>query len=310
MENMKSSENNNFKFFNRNPIQFLAGIYVYLIIVVIIVGLIYVYNLNDITTLTVPPRLNSQIVEKDLPMQDAKIIPPMDVFSLIEPSPEFIEKGKELYSQSCSSCHGNSGKGDGAAGETLTPKPRDFTNSVGWKNGKKLNDMYKTLEEGIPGSGMASYSYFLPEDKLALSAFIRSAFIQNAPKVTGDDLINLDMNYNLSQGVSLPAQIPVAVATKLIVSDKIETAKKINNIISSIKKMNDTEGRKLFYKVTDNPFAALVTLNSDLNWKKNQKLFVSVIVNDAINNGFNGYVFQLTSKQWDSLFRFLSGQIQ
>ena len=307
---MKSSENNNFKFFNRNPIEFLAGIYVYLIVIIIIVGLIYVYNLNDITSQNVPPRLNSQIVKTDLKLQDAKVIPPVDVLTLMEPSAGIIAKGKKLFLQSCASCHGNTGKGDGTAGEALTPRPRNFTINTGWINGTKLSDIYKTLEEGIPGSGMASYSYLLPGEKLALGSFIRADFISNPPKETDDDLLNLDLNYNLSEGATIPAQIPVKFAAKLIVTEKTATVNKINEILSSIKNMNDNEGRKLFYKITDNRFSALVTLNSNLSWKKNQKLFIDAIVNDAINNGFNGNVFQLTSKQWNSLFQFLNEQIK
>jgi mono/diheme cytochrome c family protein len=37
------------------------------------------------------------------------------------------EQGKKLYGQFCASCHGQSGKGDGAAAAALNPKPRDHT---------------------------------------------------------------------------------------------------------------------------------------------------------------------------------------
>ncbi|MCH8326010.1 MAG: cytochrome c [Bacteroidetes bacterium] len=307
---MNSSDNNNFKFFNAKPIAFLSVIYIYLIVVVIIIGLLYVNNLNDITTQTIPPRLIAQVVEKDIQLQEAKVIPAVDILSFLDPPPEIIEKGQKIFKESCASCHGTTGEGDGPAGGAMVPKPRNFNQNTGWKIGMKLSEIYKTLEEGIPGSGMTSYSYLLPEDKLALGVFIRSAFIPNAPEDTGDDLINLDIKYNLSEGTSLSAQIPIKFALKLIVSENNETVQKIDDIIASIKNMNETLGKKLFYKVTDNQFSALVTLNSDKNWKKNKQLFVDVIVNDAINNGFNGKVFQLSSAQWESLFNFLNGQIQ
>ena len=41
---MNSSDNNNFNLFKTNPIKFLAGIYVYLLAAIIIIGLVYVYS--------------------------------------------------------------------------------------------------------------------------------------------------------------------------------------------------------------------------------------------------------------------------
>lgn len=35
---------------------------------------------------------------------------------------------KDLFAQRCATCHGTSGKGDGAAAAALNPKPRDYTN--------------------------------------------------------------------------------------------------------------------------------------------------------------------------------------
>ncbi|MDH3601295.1 MAG: cytochrome c [Candidatus Tectomicrobia bacterium] len=36
-------------------------------------------------------------------------------------------QGKVAYTQYCASCHGNTGKGDGPAAASLSPKPRDLT---------------------------------------------------------------------------------------------------------------------------------------------------------------------------------------
>lgn len=37
------------------------------------------------------------------------------------------QKGKQTFKKLCWTCHGKSGKGDGPAGASLKPKPKDFT---------------------------------------------------------------------------------------------------------------------------------------------------------------------------------------
>lgn len=43
------------------------------------------------------------------------------------PTPAFLEKGKQLFTQQCTPCHGESGKGDGPAGKFLGKPLPDFT---------------------------------------------------------------------------------------------------------------------------------------------------------------------------------------
>ena len=40
--------------------------------------------------------------------------------------PENISAGKDLYSINCSSCHGESGLGNGVLGKSLNPPPTDL----------------------------------------------------------------------------------------------------------------------------------------------------------------------------------------
>jgi mono/diheme cytochrome c family protein len=47
--------------------------------------------------------------------------------SPIAPSAKVAAQGKKLAQTNCVSCHGASGKGDGAAAAALNPKPADWT---------------------------------------------------------------------------------------------------------------------------------------------------------------------------------------
>ncbi len=78
-------------------------------------------------------------------------------------TPETIAEGENLYMiMQCWSCHGVTGKGDGASAGNLKDdwghriKPFDFT--IGnYKAGKENQNVYKTLFTGLNGTPMPSY---------------------------------------------------------------------------------------------------------------------------------------------------------
>jgi len=41
-----------------------------------------------------------------------------------------IQAGEKIYRKNCTSCHGDSGSGDGPAASSMEPKPQDLTKSV------------------------------------------------------------------------------------------------------------------------------------------------------------------------------------
>lgn len=85
------------------------------------------------------------------------------------PQEEIVEYGKELYSkQACQTCHGDEGYGDGPAGVALNA--RNFHESEGWKNGRSIDQIYKTLSNGL--GSMPSYSTLPPVDRLALAQYV------------------------------------------------------------------------------------------------------------------------------------------
>ena len=61
-------------------------------------------------------------------------------------------KGKASYDQICASCHGASGKGDGAAAAALNPKPKDLSDKK-YVGGLKDDYIKKIIKEGGPAVG-------------------------------------------------------------------------------------------------------------------------------------------------------------
>jgi len=92
-----------------------------------------------------------------------------------------VERGAELYTQmGCNQCHGDSGRGDGPAANTLYDdwgnkiEPFDFTGGA-LKGGAAPMDIYRTFTTGLNGTPMPSYQDTLNnEDRWHLVSYILS----------------------------------------------------------------------------------------------------------------------------------------
>jgi mono/diheme cytochrome c family protein len=65
-------------------------------------------------------------------------------------------EGKKLYSEYCSTCHGDKGKGDGPAAQALPVKPADHTNGAVMN---QLSDQFLTTIVSKGGSAVGKSSF-------------------------------------------------------------------------------------------------------------------------------------------------------
>jgi len=290
----------------KNPGAVFGLIYPYILVVGLVLGVYYVKNLDYIAREKVPPVVQDSTVVKDLTFKNAVVVPPVDISELKNPTLELLAEGEKLFKANCSSCHGEDGAGNGPASIGLNPAPRNFTSKDNWINGTKLSQIYTTLQEGLAPSAMVSYDYLLPKDKFAVAEYIRKDFIPDPDNDTEADLKALDATYNLSAGQQIPAQIPVADATLLILSDYQKQIDEVNSALSSLNNLKDQDGYKVFNKVTRNQKIALSFLLKNNEWKGNLSSFVDLIINNVNQNGFNGFVFNLNKDEWSTLQNFLT----
>lgn len=87
-------------------------------------------------------------------------------------SPEILEHAKGLYKGNCASCHGDDGLGNGIAAAALNPKPRNFADPNGWKNGRKVTQVFATLTNGL--GLMPQFNNLSATDRWALSHYVDS----------------------------------------------------------------------------------------------------------------------------------------
>ncbi len=86
-------------------------------------------------------------------------------------------KGKEIYTNTCASCHGPEGKGDGVAAAALDPKPRDLSDGA-YVSTLSNEHLYKVISEGGASVGlspmMAAWGGVLSEQDIKdVIAYIR-----------------------------------------------------------------------------------------------------------------------------------------
>jgi mono/diheme cytochrome c family protein len=69
-------------------------------------------------------------------------------------SPAAQQEADAKWLTLCSTCHGATGKGDGAAAAALNPKPRDFS-SAAWQASVTDDHIEKTILEGGQAVGLS-----------------------------------------------------------------------------------------------------------------------------------------------------------
>ncbi|MCE1187512.1 MAG: cytochrome c [Ignavibacteria bacterium] len=270
-------------------------------------GLFFIGNNAAMVQNTIPPVIvDSNAVIPELAVQEPRIAAAIDMKTISAPTPAMLEKGKGTFTTICSSCHGPEGNGDGAAGVALNPKPRNFHATEGWKNGRKLSEMFKTLQFGIQGSGMPPYDYMSPEDRIAVISYVRTTFMKEPPQDSPAELAALDNTYKLSQGTAIPGQIPVSGAKYLLEKQNHVAIEKINNAIQLLqKKQLEDESAKLFFTVTYQPQLALQTILKNTETLQTQEQFKKVVQLALDRNGFNAKFVLLSDDKVSGLFQML-----
>lgn len=244
---------------------------------------------------------------REIPKHEGTMTPGVDIEKLGHPSPELISKGKELYNTNCSSCHGEKGYGDGPGAAALNPKPRNYHLKVGWKNGRTFDGIFKTLAEGIPGTGMNSYSFLSVTDRFALIHYIRT-FEPDFPPITSDELKQLDAVYNLSQGTKTPSTIPVPLAVQKQIDDAKPMLDKVANLKNEISSMSDP-GATIFKTYTKNRTHALTFLLNNEIWKTSYQDLMKQISYEIPENGFKEDILTLKQDELKALYEFLKGKL-
>lgn len=289
----------------KSPSRLFGAIYPFLAILIIAGGIYWVFSL-DWADRSIMKRveLKRDTVAEPILMAMGSVVPGVDVKVISQSTPELIAKGKDLYTTSCSSCHGVNGDGNGVAAKALNPPPRNYMSKDGWKNGQKLSQMWKTIEVGIPGSGMISYNYIPVADRFAIIHYIHS-LMGEFPVDSESDLAALDIAYNLSTDKVTSNKIPLELASSAVISDYKSYEDKILRIEELMKTSSDEPGAMLLLNNSKDQRKMILTLLRSDDWKNGQSAFTSVIASSLNNNGFKSSVLRLKNIELNSIHNYL-----
>ena len=84
-----------------------------------------------------------------------------------------VEKGKTLYDEKCTICHGENGKGDGPAASALSPPPKDFNRSAFWEQ----KDIDQIITKQVKNGKGAMPAFDLQDSQIQdIIAYMKQAF--------------------------------------------------------------------------------------------------------------------------------------
>ncbi len=305
MENKRKIESEiDFKVLLKNPIRLFGLVYIYFFVIALAIGLYYLDVMNSTEFNTVPgTSLDTLNVIREIDTKVGGIKPAMDLTLISNPTADFIAKGKTQYENVCASCHGNEGKGDGVAAAVLDPKPRNFHDLEGWTAGRTFYDIYKSINDGVAGTGMTAYEFLPAEDRVAIIQYIRT--FTDFPEVTTEEVKNkLDATYNLSAGVLVPNNISIQKSITLI-TDENQNYIDLTILISNKIKNDKINSANLLKENILDIEKVVYTFIAKLN-KNDYNDFVQKLNSDPVALGFKASVVNLMDKDLRSIYSYLN----
>ncbi|MEZ4307315.1 MAG: cytochrome c [Polyangiaceae bacterium] len=91
-------------------------------------------------------------------------------------------RGKNLYHELCADCHGAAGRGDGAKGKGLDPKPADYLRE-GMEERLAPSRVAATIRFGVSGTAMVPFNQLSEEDRYAIAFYVLGLRHQEAEPV-------------------------------------------------------------------------------------------------------------------------------
>jgi mono/diheme cytochrome c family protein len=229
----------------------------------------------------------------EAPAEKGRDIPPLDPATVMTANPELVARGKDVFAKNCVPCHGPEGKGDGPSAGSLKPPPRDFSRQSGWKNGYGITGIYRTLGEGIKGSGMVAYDFLTPKDRMALVHVVRSfgTFDHGPADEAAEAALAAQFK---TAGGKVPNHIPVTSAIWRLQTEALP-------VRALVAPSGNDPALDLYRRAVVDPARASQVLAASSAWRTDAEALARSCVAGAPANGFSPRVAALAPGEWQAL---------
>ncbi len=288
--------------------KFYASAFILTIVLILGMGMYFLANIDiSYKNKLVPEEYEPLKAQREIPKKKGVIAPGADLAKVGFSNADLIAKGKDLFKTNCASCHGETGLGDGPGAAALNPKPRNYHIKEGWKNGRQISQIFKTLAEGIPASAMTAYEFLPVGDRINIIHYIMS-LAPDFPAVTKEELAQMDAVYSISKGKITPNTIPASLAVTKLIEEAKPVEENIGKMITDFSGNTDA-GAKLFNEYTGNKTRAITALLNNTNWKNSKENLFMMISYSVPENGWKRCILQLKPEQQNAIFTFLKSKI-
>lgn len=114
----------------------------------------------------------------------------LNLIPLSPPKWPDINKGKIVFQQNCTSCHGNKGDGNGEIIKNLKPKPSNFLDE-NLMNSISPLQIYNTMRLGITGTSMPSFNLLSDEQVWDAAFYVSSLRYKNKQNISDKELLEI-----------------------------------------------------------------------------------------------------------------------
>lgn len=128
-----------------------------------------------------------------------------------------LQAGSRIYRRHCMHCHGVTGDGRGPTGPWVSPHPRDyrqgkfkFVSTSAAARKPRREDIHRTLERGIEGTSMPSFSLLTEEEKEHLISYVMHLSLRGEVEM---NTMTVLLKKESLEGDSISAHVPSLAVT-------------------------------------------------------------------------------------------------